>query len=431
MDSSTNILREKGLYGSGLVEVNTKVWVERYNNCLKKIGIKPTTLSQFTIDGMGWSPEIADEKDDNFYLSHGFGANQYGIILTPLQQNKPVYFPLHSYDKNLVNSIFQNAYNHIADVTLDTAIWFEIDQEIELYSDPADLLMLDSVMLNFHSVNGMIEAAHELKQLIKKFYDNQQHLWANEKARQQIRSIAKKHGDLRTRALDIQSLPYNNVQSFSTRAFGGVTVLRGLKNEKPVLVIENKEHIKPPRNQNYLLYHINYPSFTKFLTENKLVSIDLERFYIDEAARIKRILMFKFMQSYATFKKAEHSAIEVGNNNSLYRKYLNLMVQNKHFDLDFLALRKFSQAVENWQRIDESQIDPKILKYLYHPHFSLTDSVKDLVWDILSKIHPIDFAATYFYSKEVFYEKFASWPKQLQLWVADYLSKNIDNMNVD
>ena len=66
---------------------------KRYNECLTDIGIEPTKLKKFHIDGWGWSPEVAKEKDDRFYLSHGI-ANPFAIIVSPEQKRLPALYAL-------------------------------------------------------------------------------------------------------------------------------------------------------------------------------------------------------------------------------------------------------------------------------------------------------------------------------------------------
>ena len=63
-------LKAANLYQSELIPISGKL-VERYNQCLLKLGFEPTKLKSFSIDGIGWSPEIAEEKKELHYLNHG------------------------------------------------------------------------------------------------------------------------------------------------------------------------------------------------------------------------------------------------------------------------------------------------------------------------------------------------------------------------
>ncbi|WAC02598.1 hypothetical protein N7U66_02585 [Lacinutrix neustonica] len=48
-------LQQANLYRSELIPVSGKL-VERYNKGLIKLGFTATTLTNFSIDGIGWSP---------------------------------------------------------------------------------------------------------------------------------------------------------------------------------------------------------------------------------------------------------------------------------------------------------------------------------------------------------------------------------------
>ena len=90
------ILIDSGLFGGGLALINTPRGVAMYNEALKGLGIEPTGLKTFQIDGIGWSPEISTEKGNRAYLTHG-NANQIGIIVTPDQYRKPIHFPSNTF----------------------------------------------------------------------------------------------------------------------------------------------------------------------------------------------------------------------------------------------------------------------------------------------------------------------------------------------
>ena len=77
-----------GLFGAGLIAIDTPELVGRYNACLQQLGIAPTDLTSFRIDGMGWSPEIARDKGDIHYLCAGI-ANPMAVIVSPSQRGKP------------------------------------------------------------------------------------------------------------------------------------------------------------------------------------------------------------------------------------------------------------------------------------------------------------------------------------------------------
>ena len=148
-------LKDANLYRSELIPVSGKL-VERYNKCLKTLGFKETKLSSFSIDGVGWSPEVAEEKKDVHYLNHG-DANPHGIIISPLQKGKPVYLPFHSFDRDMMQYIFREHGQKINDITRDSAICIDFDQDIDVFYEPLDVLKYENVSINFRLIDHLEE----------------------------------------------------------------------------------------------------------------------------------------------------------------------------------------------------------------------------------------------------------------------------------
>uniref|UniRef100_UPI0035673BFA DUF6638 family protein n=1 Tax=Seonamhaeicola sp. TaxID=1912245 RepID=UPI0035673BFA len=156
-------LIKANLYKSELIPVSGKL-VERYNKCLEKLGFTPTKLKTFLIDGIGWSPEIAEEKQNLNYLNNG-EANPHGIIITPLQKGKPVYLPFHSFDREMMKYIFKIYDEKIKDITRDSAICIDFDQKIDVFYEPLDVLKYNTIHINFHLMNNLYHQQNEQLQL--------------------------------------------------------------------------------------------------------------------------------------------------------------------------------------------------------------------------------------------------------------------------
>ena len=56
--SMDQMLIDSGLFGRGLVPIATPKGVAMFNEALGTLGIGPTKLTRFDIDGIGWSPQI-------------------------------------------------------------------------------------------------------------------------------------------------------------------------------------------------------------------------------------------------------------------------------------------------------------------------------------------------------------------------------------
>ena len=160
-------LKQANLYRSELIPVSGKL-VERYNQCLIKLGFTPTKLTSFFIDGIGWSPEISEEKNDSHYLNNG-EANPHCILISPLQNGLPVYNPLHSYDRELMKKVFKTHQSKIKEITRDSAICIDFDQDIDVFYDPLDILKYTDVKVTFRLINDLEKAKEEQQELIKLF----------------------------------------------------------------------------------------------------------------------------------------------------------------------------------------------------------------------------------------------------------------------
>ena len=152
-------LKAANLYQSELIPISGKL-VERYNQCLLKLGFEPTKLKSFSIDGIGWSPEIAEEKKELHYLNHG-EANPHGIIISPLQKGKPVYVPTHSFDREMMQLVFKMYGSQINDITRDCAICLDFDQDIDAFYEPLDILKYDAIYIRFHLINDLNKIQEE------------------------------------------------------------------------------------------------------------------------------------------------------------------------------------------------------------------------------------------------------------------------------
>ncbi|WP_406683950.1 hypothetical protein N1F78_14840 [Seonamhaeicola sp. MEBiC1930] len=408
-------LIEANLYRSELIPVSGKL-VERYNKCLVKLGFTPTKLKTFLIDGIGWSPEVAEEKEDLHYLNNG-EANPHGIIITPLQKGKPVYLPFHTFDREMMKYIFKVYEAKIKDITRDSAICIDFDQKIDAFYEPLDVLKYGTIHINFHLMNNLYHQQNEQLQLIEKF--KRDYNFIDEDIQTELLNSAKSYGDLRNRDLELPAIDFS-VSSFYTRAFGGVYVLRDFI--APIVVFEDekwhKEAIKDT-NHDVLIYHIQQKELIVKLREHIIIEYNLEKEV--KSARYDRIKKYEMALH---LKKTQHPIKEILSNPILYKSYLNKL------DID---TRKKVMSVERYlEKLDNSNefkivdiVDPKLFEALHKPHSSLDGKHQDLIWKLLVNIAPKDILYWYWYDKEDFYNNFEEWDDSLKEWVVETISNNI------
>ncbi|WP_288955366.1 DUF6638 family protein [uncultured Polaribacter sp.] len=402
-------LIKANLYRSESISISGKL-VERYNKCLLKLGFTKTKLKKFTIDGLGWSPEIAEEKGEKFYLNNG-EANTHAIIITPKQKGLPVYNPFHSFDAELMKAVFKKHEKTINDITRDSAICIDFDQKIDVFYEPLDVLRYKDIVIKFHLIDNLNKAKKEQLKLIETF--NYENNFIDEKVHQQLLASAKKYGDLRTRNLTLEDIVFTT-ESFYTKAFGGIYLLRDLAI--PVLIFEDEEAYKEAINDttyDVLMYHISHSEMIDKLISYNVIELELEE--ENTKKRYHRIQKFIF-SSY--LKETRHPIKEILQDGILFKSYLNKMdisSRKKIMSLElFLDKKKVSKNIEPKEIIEE-----EIYIALHKPHSSLKPNDQDLIWSLLVNIAPKDVLFLYWYDKEQFYESFKNYDDSLQDWIIE------------
>lgn len=408
-------LKTANLYRSELLPISGKL-VERYNQCLALLGLSPTKLKSFSIDGIGWSPEISEKLKNPHYLNNS-GANPHAIIITPQQKNKPVYVPFHSFDRDIMKQVFRIHGERINDITRDCAICVDLDQYIDAFYEPLDVLKYQNINIGFRLINDLDKAQVRQMQLIKTFKEGNNFI--DEDLHMQLLGMARKYGDLRERDLDMQELQFTT-DSFYTRAFGGVYVLRDFIS--PIVVFENEKWYKEAIKDtiyDVFIYHIKQPELVEKLRDYMIIAYDLEK--VVKTERYDRIKKHIFAN---TLKNTKNPIKDILNDKVLFKAYLN--------KIDIEA-RKRVMGVERYlEKLEVSNeykisdlIDDDILIAMHEPHSSLMVKHQDLIWKLLVNIAPYDPLHLYWYDKEEFYKLYQTWDESYQDWVIGYIRNKV------
>jgi hypothetical protein len=410
-----NKLKQANLYRSELIPVSGKL-VERYNKCLKTLGFKETKLTSFSIDGIGWSPEVAEEKKDVHYLNHG-DANPHGIIISPLQKGKPVYLPFHSFDRDMMQHIFRTHGSKINDITRDSAICIDFDQDIDVFYEPLDILKYDDVSISFRLIDNLEEKQKEQLQLVDKFRTGNNFI--DEDIHKELLDSAKTYGDLRNRDLNLYPLHYTT-GSFYTRAFGGVYLLRDFI--QTIVVFENEDSYKEAIKDtihDVLIYYIDQPELVEKLKSHIIIECDLE--YMVTTPNYDRIKKFEL---YNKLEQPEHPIKEILDSKALFKSYLNKI--NIDARKQVMGVELYLEKLErsNAYKI-EDMVDQSMYFALHQPHSSLSSEHRDLIHKLLVNIAPKDVLFLYWYDKEQFYKNYETWDPSFQDWVIETISNNI------
>ncbi len=409
-------LKKANLFRDGIVAVQGAL-IDRYNKCLQLIGASPTTLKAFTIDGFGWSPEVAEEKNNTFYLNNG-EANTHAIIISPLQKGKPVLMPFHSFDRDLQELIFKTYPYEIEDITRDAAIVVDFDQGIDTFLEALDVLKFKTIGINFRLTDRLDKKKRKQEKLIARFKEGNNFI--DKSLQKDLLALAEKYGDLRHRNLDLAPLSYE-AESFFTEAFGGIYVIRDVED---IVVFTNKDtHAASVTNTSYpvLIYHISQVQLLDKLRDYVIIEHQLKEFVqSDRYDRIKKYLFYHALQGL----DLHNSIQEILNDRVLYKGYLNRM--DKEVKKNLLSLESFMQ-----QKTVNPSLNPKMFlnsvlyKAIQEPHSSLETDLQELIWKLLVAISPMDPLYLYWYDKKEFYKVYQTWQPSFQDWVIQTINKNI------
>jgi hypothetical protein len=408
-------LKEANLYRSELISVSGKL-VERYNKCLLALGFTETKLTSFSIDGVGWSPEVAEEKKDIQYLNHG-DANPHGIIISPLQNGKPVHLPFHSFDREMMKHVFRTHGKKINDITRDSAICIDFDQDIDVFYEPLDVLKYEDVRITFRLIDDLDRIQKEQLELIAKF--KTEHNFIDESLQAKILESAKQYGDLRNRDLDLHPLHFS-ANSFYTRAFDGVYLLRDFI--KTIVVFESKDAYKEAIKDtvhDVLIYHVEHPELVDKLRDHLIIQCNLESSVnTTRYERIKKNELAQFLN------KTQHPIRDILSDKVLFKSYLNKIDIKSRKQV--MGVEIYLEKLEKSNAYKISDVVNQSMYFALHePHSSLSTEHRDLINKLLINIAPNDVLLLYWYDKEQFYKNYHTWDDSFKDWVIETISNNI------
>lgn len=405
-----NQLIKAGLFGRGLIHIDRPILVDRYNECLVDMGLKPTTLSKFQIDRMGWSPEVAEEQGNNYYLSHG-EANPLAIILTPQQGQAPIYFPMHSFDWALIDQWFTLFRIPIADITRDTGIWLDIDNEVDIYAEPSDLLMVGEVFARVHCPNRLIERAVEQQKLVQRWIaEADGHTDADLIAA--LEHTAKRDGDLRRRHLTITDMPFLDILDFYSRKFGGVFALRS-QGGQPLVIVRNES--------NQVLRADELPAtldVLPLLIERGYVETDVD-WWKDHLFRLKVV--------------AESFLVEVLDRHEPELAFEDLNEGRKRQLVDTYRseLDMYNTLVRARSKLKAGEVPAvpaEVQVHLVHPSDTLSPESREVVWQLLTYLQGGRFVPLFYrHQKTAFIEAFTQlWHTPRRSWALGRIREHYD-----
>ncbi len=405
-----NELVETGLFGKGLIMIDSPELVRRYNDCLADMGLQKTALDTFNIDAVGWSPEIAAERDNSHYLSHG-EANPLAIILTPDQTRCPIYFPYHSYDWQLMQQVYDQNRPQLAELTKSEGVWADIDQDVDLYVDPGDLCMVSEIVVKFLTPSRVMEKAAHQKQLVQQFLSGSN--IADRKEREVLKALEESNsdiGDMRFKSVVVPHMIFTDVRSFYTRSFGGIFVLRDLPVSGEQIVARD-----PSLNWSGGAYRgVSDPGILPLLEEEGVIQADLSWW----ERHIERLEILRDGYLMEVLDET-HPDVDYCSLNSARQKGVISSVKER-LPEEYIELDRLVHRVRAGEL---GSVPPLVKHHLYHPNSDLPASSVEVLWHLLTIIggghHVVRF---YRHDKDEFFQAYKTWGTPRRKWAEKMIS---------
>lgn len=404
-------LIKRELLNAGLVRLTPHV-AERYSACLASMGLSPAEGKDIEIDGIGASPQVAKVYGNPHYLSNGL-ANPLAVIVSPEQYNRPVYFPIYSWQRPLMRALFDKYHREIIDVSGTHAIGIELENGLSTFEDPRDLLLLTEITAIPH-VEELTDAARRQSELVAEFYQDERCL--DEGLCDRIIESRKLHGDLRKRRVAMKPITFDSFADFYTVAFGGAAVLRNVDGAD-VLVLEDKEqyqavrHAKKKAEQIFYLFDADFRLFN-VLRKAQWVEVPIDRYRADP-----KLIGFKreLLLADALCDCEEH--VSWRTLTATARQALMQRHEDKVPEI-YSELERFAMKLK---RGKVPTLSPELEHFLAVPSERLPPATQEVVRTLLVRREPRNLLALYTVDKNAFLSRYEQWSDAKREWAADYL----------
>ena len=117
-----------------------------------------------------------------------------------------MHLPFHSFDREMMQHIFRTHGAKINDITRDSAICLDFDQDIDVFYEPLDILKYNEVSITFRLIDNLTKIQKEQLRLVEKFKVGNNFI--NEDIQAELLESAKTFGDLRNRDLNLPSVTF-------------------------------------------------------------------------------------------------------------------------------------------------------------------------------------------------------------------------------
>jgi hypothetical protein len=135
---------------------------ERYALALKHLTKLDCPLQEFSIDRLGWSPQLAAKLGDDYL---GDAALRYAIILSPDQSAAPPVHRRFSYEAALIEQVYLQARPSLLNLVENEPVVIELDAGLTFCRAAGDLLGIQAALARVDTPRATLAHTRELLEL--------------------------------------------------------------------------------------------------------------------------------------------------------------------------------------------------------------------------------------------------------------------------
>ena len=401
-------LVKAGLMFGNLYEVSSPAMVERYNRALDYLIGKRTALTEFHVDIAGFSPEVADELEDQFYLNP-HGANQMFILLSTDQKTAPLLGSQFSTSRSILQRYLEENEEQLFGLTAREAVAGELLNSVFKIDEPADLLDINQIEVTADTTQSHVAEAQTLTTQIDRFLTEDDAWWDDVLIAEMI-ELAKRTGNIQRNPVMLHSKVYEQGNYFTTH-LGGVYVFRDAAT--PTVIARKTIDGLDALNIKQVLTLDDREAISNWLYKEGLTELIVQR-PNQESALIIRQKMDFIIASVAAEQGHDLDGQSRQNMRQLERRYANDLPE------EFIGLMEVWRWASMGGRVPK--IGPDHPAYFYALRGS-RHADRDLVNMLLTDLSRLDFRQLFICHKPLFYEAYRGWSDSKKDFVVRFLEE--------
>ena len=401
------LIRAGLMYGN-LYEVRSPAMVERYNRALEHLTGKRTDLTEFHIDIVGASPEIADELNDELYLNPN-GANQMFILLSTDQKTAPLLNSQFSTSRSILRRYIEENEDQLFALTAREAVAGELMNSVFKIDEPADLLDINQVEIVADTTQAHVAEADALSERIDRFMREDDAWWDDVLIAEMI-ELAKRTGNIQRNPVTLASKVITQGNYFTSH-FGGVYVFRD--TDETTVIARNPVPGLETLSADNIFTFADREGIARWLLEEYLMQYIVRR-PNDEKALVIRQKMDFIVVATAADQGHDLSDLSRQDMRRLERIYADRLPE------------EFDGLMDVWRWASmggrEARLKPDHPAYFYAMR-GTRHKDRDLVNMLLSDLSRLDFRQLFICHKPLFYQTYRGWSDSKKAFVVRFLEQ--------